>query len=222
MLTTTTEHVVVIASASAVSNWRVHFEAQPHTLIFSEADFVVALETILSERPNVVALDPAFAATARGAALVARIKGEPLLNGCEVTTLVGENGEQPFVATSTEGLDGKSAVLWQPLDTCGTRRSQRFEIQSDVDAKVNGILGRLVNLSVSGSQLLAPIRVRPAEGIRVTLTDEISDLRLAGIIAWVNLEVAARSVSQRYRFGVEFRGADPKILENFCLRHKQD
>ena len=72
-----------------------------------------------------VKLDPAFAATARGAALVARIKTEPLLNGCEVTTLVGENGEQPFVATSTEGLDGKSAVLWQPLDTCGTRRSRR-------------------------------------------------------------------------------------------------
>src|SRR5947207_13837681 len=114
MLTTTTEHVVVIASASTVSAWRAHFEAQQNTLIFSEADFVVALETILSERPNVVALDPAFAATARGAALVARIKGEPLLNGCGVRTLVCENGEQPFVPTSTKGEDGKGAILGQP------------------------------------------------------------------------------------------------------------
>jgi hypothetical protein len=95
-------------------------------------------------------------------------------------------------------------------------------MQSDVDAKVNGTAGRLVNLSVTGSQLLAPIRVRPAEGIRVTLADDAADLRLAGIIAWVSLEIAARAAAQRYRFGVEFRNADSKLLETFCLRHKQE
>jgi hypothetical protein len=110
----------------------------------------------------------------------------------------------------------------QPLDTCGTRRAPRYEMGPDVDAKVNGTAGRLVNLSVTGSQMLAQIRLRPAEGIRVTLADENSDLRLRGTIAWASLEISARSSAQRYRFGVEFRDADTELLAQFCTRHRDD
>ena len=67
----------MIASEPMVSTWRAQLNAQPNAKVFSEADFLVALEIIISERPGVIALDPLFAATARGAALVARVKADP-------------------------------------------------------------------------------------------------------------------------------------------------
>ena len=189
----TTGQMIVIASAQMVSAWRVQLDADPNARIFSEADFLIALETIINDRPDIIALDPMFAATARGAALVARVKADPRLCDSEVRTLVRDGVDQALAPASPEGSQLKAAVLSQPLDTCGTRRAPRFEMQTDVDVKVNGTAGRLVNLSITGSQLLAPIRVRPAEGIRVTLSDDSSDLRLAGTIAWVSLEIAARA-----------------------------
>jgi hypothetical protein len=215
-------NLVVITSAPTVSAWRVQLEARPNAKVFSDADFLLALEIIISERPDVIALDPMFAATARGAALVARVKADPSLRAAEVRTLVPDGFDRPFVPSSAEKREGTEAMMSQQLDSYGTRGAPRFEMQADVDAKVNGTPGRLVNMSITGSQMLAPIRVRPAEGIRVTLSDDSSEVRLAGVIAWVNLEIAAREAAQRYRFGVEFRGADPRLLEKFCLRHKQE
>jgi hypothetical protein len=211
--------VVVIASAPMVSAWRAQLDSQPNARIFSETDFLVALDAIIADVPAVIALDPLFAATARGAALVARVKADPRLRGSKVRTLPAE-GLEPSSASPGEPDANASAL--EPLDKCGTRRATRYLMQADVEAKVNGTSGRLVNLSVTGSQMLAPIRLRPAECIRVTLADDSSDLRLSGTIAWVSLEIGAKSSGQRYRFGVEFSDADQQLLEDFCLRHKND
>ena len=219
---TTVGQVIVIASAPMVSAWRVQLDDQAeHTRIFSETDFLAALEAIITDRPDIIALDPMFAATARGAALVARVKADPQLQGSEIRTLVRDGVDSPMVSPSADS-DAVSALQSQPLDTCGTRRAPRYPMGTEVDAKVNGTAGRLVNLSITGSQMLASIRLRPSEGIRVTLADESSDLRLSGTIAWVSLEIAAKSAGQRYRFGVEFRNADAQQIDDFCMRHRDD
>jgi hypothetical protein len=215
------ESVVVIASEPMVATWRAQLDAQPNAKVFSEADFLIALEIIISERPGVIALDPLFAATARGAALVARVKADPRLRQSEVRTLVWDRADHLGDPSPADGQD-RASRLSQPLDSCGTRGALRFDMEADVDARVNGTPGRLVNLSVTGAQMLLPIRVRPGEGIRLTLVDDASDLRLAGTLAWVSLENAARATAQRYRFGVEFRVAEEQLLERFCLRHQQD
>jgi hypothetical protein len=214
--------VVVIASAPMVSAWHEQLDPVLNARIFSETDFLVALDAIITDLPEVIALDPMFAATARGAALVARVKADPRLRGSEVRVLVRDGADQPLEVAGVTEPDGSLSNLWQPLDNCGTRRAPRYAMQCDVDAKVNGTTGRLVNLSVSGSQILAPLRLRPSEGIRLTFADDRSDLRLDGTIAWVSLEIAPRSNAQRYRFGVEFRHADKKVLEQFCVRHRDE
>jgi hypothetical protein len=160
-----TEQVVVIACAPTVSAWRGQMDAQPNARIFSETDFLAALDAFINDLPNVIALDPMFAATARGAALVARVKADPRLRRTEVRALVG-NGLDPRPITSTGDPDRNMPILSQPLDSCGTRRAPRYGMQAGVDAKVNGTAGRLVNLSITGSQMVAPIRLRPSEAIR--------------------------------------------------------
>jgi hypothetical protein len=217
---TTVGQVIVIASAPMASAWRVQLDDQPNTRIFSETDFLQALDAIIADRPEVIALDPMFAATARGAALVARVKADPLLQGSEIRTLVRDGVDSPLGVPSANS--DPSTLQSQPLDACGTRRAPRYPMGSEVDAKVNGTAGRLVNLSITGSQMLAPIRLRPSEGIRVALSDETADLRLMGTIAWVSLEISAKSNGQRYRFGVEFRNADTQALDQFCMRHRDD
>jgi hypothetical protein len=217
----TVGQVIVIASATTVTDWRVQFSDQPQTQVFCETDFLMALDVIFTERPEVVALDPMFAATARGAALVARVKADPLLSASEIRTLSPE-GPEGIVAPPVTDVDAAASLPSQPLDSFGTRRAPRFLMAGDVEAKVNGTAGRLVDLSVTGSQMLAPIRLRPAEGIRVTLSDENLDLRLSGTIAWISLEISAKTSAQRYRFGIEFQDANQVVLEQFCARHRDD
>jgi hypothetical protein len=216
-----TGQIFVIASAPRMPAWRTQLGGQQNARIFSETDFLVALDAIINERPGVVALDPMFAATARGAALVARVKADPRLRQVEVRTLVGDGLEMRELSATGEP-DGKASIKSQPLDSCGTRRAPRYAMQPDVEAKVNGTACRLVNLSMTGSQIVAPIRLRPSEDIRLTFSDGRSNLRLAGVIAWISLEIAAKTNSQRYRFGVEFRDADYQALQQFCVRHRED
>src|SRR4051794_27141177 len=208
---TTVSQVIVIASAPTLSRWRRQLNWQPNTQMFCDTDFLAALDAIITERPEVIALDPTFAATARGAALVSRVKADPQLRGSEIRTLVRDGVEAPSNQSAEPDRapepEFQPLLHSQPLDHFGTRRAPRYAIGSDVESKVNGTSGRLVNLSITGSQMLAPIRLRPSETIRVTLNDDNSDLRLTGTIAWVSLEIA-QSERQRYRFGVEFRGAD--------------
>ena len=51
---------------------------------FSDSEALRALEVITRKRPDVVALERAFAATTRGAALINRIKADPKLSSCEI------------------------------------------------------------------------------------------------------------------------------------------
>lgn len=214
--------VVVIASARTVGALRVQLRAQPNARVFSETDFLLALNAIMADVPKVIVLDPEFAATARGAALVARVKSDPRLSGSQIRALVRPGANKPAHAEPGAINVEHIVAALQPLDHCGTRHAARFAMKDDTEAKINGTPARLVNLSVTGAQVLAPIRLRPAEGVRLVLIDDSVELRLAGVVAWATLEISSREAAQRYRYGVEFRNGDAKKLEKFCLRHTKD
>ena len=56
-------------------------------LTFTDADALLALQTIMQRRPQVVALERMFAVTPRGAALINRIKADPTLREAEIRVL---------------------------------------------------------------------------------------------------------------------------------------
>ena len=59
--------------------------AEGHELVaFADSDALRALEVITTRRPAIVALDRAFAASPRGAALINRIKADPSLVDTEI------------------------------------------------------------------------------------------------------------------------------------------
>jgi hypothetical protein len=201
---------VVIASAPLVSKLRTLPDLQENTRIFSEADFFAALEVILTDAPQVIALDAQFAATARGAALVARIRTDPRFSGSEVRTLRAATGPDTTMDIAV------------PTDLpFGTRRAVRYEIAHIVETRVNGTLGQLINLSATGAQVILPIRLRPTETVRLLLTDRATELRLNGVVAWAAFEIDVKDAGPRYRVGVELHDVDEQAMDRYCRRNRQ-
>ena len=180
---TAANHVVVIGSVPLGSALRAQLDAKPNARTLAEADFLRALEIIISDVPQLIVIDPEFAATARGAALVARVKTDPRLSGSEIRAFVTDPESGAFLSAPFAMHTGNSPTVLQPVDRCGTRGATRFNMGRDAEVRVNGSSARLVNLSITGAQVLVPFRLRPSEEIRVTLIDDPKEIHLTGSIA---------------------------------------
>jgi len=171
----------------------------------------------MSRRPTVIALDPRFVATSRGAALVAQVRAEPSLAGSSVRMLTLENDEQR-VRLLEDCHDAPEAAILsvsRPLDQFGMRGAPRFQMVPGARALVNGEPIQVVDLSPAGIRLVSSIRLRPTEEFRLTLVlDDKRVLRLRAVTAWSTLQSGATGLA--YRAGAQFVGVDPERLTPYC------
>lgn len=210
--------VVVITRSEQEVALRKRLGVESSVALFSEHEALKAVETIVGHPPKILALDRAFAFTARGAALVARLKADPRLGGVDLRVLAEDETSAPVILSSrTLGLESAILKTSHPLDYCGTRRAPRFAVAADADVVVNGERGRLVNLSSTGVQVLALVRLRPDEPLRLALVDAAAEVKVRGVVAWSAAEAVHSTL--RYRAGVEFINPDAFKLDAFCARH---
>jgi hypothetical protein len=210
--------VVVIARPEHEIALRKRLGIEPSVRLFSEYDVLKAFETITDHAPKILALDRGFAVTPRAAALVARLKADPHLQGVDLRVLAEDETHAPvLLSTRGMGLEGAIFKTSHPLDYCGTRRAPRFALNDDAAVVVNGERGRLVNLSATGAQLLVVVRLRPEEPLRLSLVDADTEVKVRGVVAWSSAEPTAAGLS--YRAGIEFTSADSLTLDAFCTRH---
>ena len=90
-------------------------------------------------------------------------------------------------------------------------------MKSDVEVVVDGERSLLVNLSITGAQLVLPARVQPKQSIRVTLVEEKTEQRFSALVAWSTVEFAKSMM--KYRAGVSFVNPNTGAIEAFCLRN---
>src|SRR6185503_12897824 len=181
-------------------------------LAFTDSDALRALDVITRRRPAVVALERAFAATPRGAALINRIKADPSLAESELRVVSHDsNYARPAGATQS----GAAAVMADtpaksvsPLDEHGTRGTPRITMEKGLEVLVDGNVAVLIDLSAGGAQVLSASVLKPNQRVRVALTDERGTIRLNGTIAWATFEIPPR-----YRAGVLFVGGDSAAVE---------
>jgi hypothetical protein len=161
-----------------------------------------------------VALCRAFVATARGAGLVARLKGDAELSGVDVRILTEDEHRIPLVL-SEPAVSWENALLRmsRPLDRAGTRGALRYEMDRR-PIMVNGEPGTLIDLSVTGAQVQLPIRVRPNEPVRLVLAERSGESRCAGKIVW-SVAVPTSGTIQ-YRAGVQLTNPNTQWLESYC------
>lgn len=201
----------VIAASTHAAALRRRLENDPTITVFSESESLEALRLILEHPPEVLALDSAIVNTARGALVVARLKEH---NGVDVRVLCEDAAHLP-VLLAREDIALHAAS--QPIASCGTRGAKRFPMKSDVEVVVDGERSLLVNLSITGAQLVRPGRVQPKQSIRVILVEKNVEQRFSALVAWSTVELAKSMV--KYRAGVSFVDPDTGAIEAFCLRN---
>lgn len=201
----------VIAGSAHAAALRRRLEHDPTIAVFSESESLDALRMILENPPRVLALDSAIVKTARGALIVSRLREH---KGVDVRVLCEDEGNLP-VLLSQQDIALQAASL--PLDGCGTRGAKRFTMKADMDVVVDGERSRLVNLSITGAQLVLPGRVQPRQSVLLTLMDEKAEKRYRALVAWSTVELAQSMV--KYRAGVSFVDPDASAIEAFCVRN---
>src|SRR5688572_31671823 len=79
--------VVVVAATNLMPSLRDRLASEGDILTFADTEPIQALQTILEQKPRLIVLERLFAATPRGAALINRIKTDPVLSHAEVRVM---------------------------------------------------------------------------------------------------------------------------------------
>jgi hypothetical protein len=200
------------------------------TITFSDADALRALDVITKRRPDMVVLERLFAATPRGAALISRIKADPMLGRAEIRVLSHEGDDAGGRASERHTGQAPSGSGVQPagraaaasvarLDQRGTRRAPRFRISGQVDVIVDGNAVALVDLSTCGALVVSATILKPNQRVRLSLPDDAGVVRFGAAVAWAAFEIPP-GVGPRYRAGLDFVDAHAPSVDAFCTRHK--
>jgi len=226
---------VVIAASHLTSALREQLSSEGELTTFADTEAIQALQAILEKQPRLIVLERLFAATPRGAALINRIKTDPLLAQAEVRVMshtgdyvrqvsrpavavaAAESGRgaaaEPAPAAVTDSSAGGRSVDWH-----GTRRVARRRVRQGVEIQLDGNTATVVDVSTIGAQVLSPTILRPNQKVRVSVTDDEVVLRFRGTIIWAKYELAGSGGRPMYRAGVEFVDSDGAALERFSGR----
>jgi hypothetical protein len=213
--------LILLARPEIASELQKRWAEDPDVRVFQDSDSLRAFKTIATLRPTIIALDPLFAGTGRGATLIARVKADETLAAADIRLLTIEGtGKSIELRDPAATPETVISCLSRQLDWCGTRRAARFPIGPEAPAVVNGEPGRLVNLSTTGVQIIFPSRLRPAQGFRLTLVNDELESRMQAVVAWSTLQGSGAAPS--YRAGAEFVQSDRRAIEAYCERYGMD
>jgi hypothetical protein len=94
------------------------------------------------------------------------------------------------------------------------RTAARFERLAGAKVLINGAVVDLVDLSVTGAQVLSAMRVlRPSESVQVKLWKEAEGISCDGAIVWSSFETSGAMHTPCYRAGITFGDAGQRALE---------
>ena len=183
-------------------------------IVISEAELLQIQDTIVSRPPQVIVMHSAFAATSRGAMLIAAMKTASGDAATAVRVFIEDDVKVPLLLSDTSPPNDALLETSRPLDRAGTRQAARYPMKRRV-VSVNGDFAELIDLSVSGAQIQAPTRLRPLKVTRLVIPE--GDIHMQGTVAWAIAVPASGAI--QYRAGIEFVIADKKRLAAFCAKH---
>lgn len=224
-----TEHTVVIAPPDLLPRIVARLTPQGGEITaLPDTDIPAAIERTIVLAPDRVSVERLFAATSRGAALLARLKADPALAHAEFR-IVSHDSDYWRVSprrpapgdTLPQVAPPPVVTAVAPLDQHGTRRAARMAIQDGVEVLVDGSPARLVDLSAVGGQVLSSSVLRPNQRVRVSMVDGRVTLRFQATIVWARFELGHGELGPRYRAGLEFSGAESDAVAEYARRHQR-
>jgi hypothetical protein len=208
---------ILIAAPELIPALRDRIGGDEEVLTFSDAEPTRAMEAIVRHRPPSVILERLFAASPRGAALITRLKADPVLDACQIVIMAHDGDYRRISPRRKRGASGAVRAAKPRLDT-GTRRAPRWKMRAGVTVAVDDEVAALLDLSVLGAQLVATVVLKPGQRVEVRFEPGRTGLVVPAQVIWVKVELGARHT--RYRVGVEFRRAAAEGLTAFGTAHR--
>lgn len=135
---------------------------------------------------------------------------------CELVLL--RRAPTPQSASVSPSKTDAEAATTNAADFPGPpRAAKRVAISGELGIEVDGTTAILVDVSVTGAQILASASMKPNRLVRLTLPDGAKTIVCKGKVMWARLE--PRSGELWYRAGVLFTTADQTALEAFVNHH---
>jgi len=204
---------ILIAAPELIPALRDRLGGGEHLLTFADSEPVRALQAIVAERPHVVALERLFAASPRGAALIARIKGDHALDASEIRIL---SHDSDYVRVSPRrGAGSPRAAEIKRLDK-GTRRAQRYKMRPGVALRVDDQPAQVLDLSAIGAQLITAQTLKPKQVVSLSIGD--ARIGVSGRVVWARVEVVRNA--RTCRAGVQFIAPDRRTITAFAQAHQ--
>lgn len=212
------ESMVLVARPELTPALRERLSFDPSVFVFSAGEAPAALSMIVNRNLPVVTLDRFFVSTPAGANFVADVQTHAPES--QIRILEDDGGTVPLVLRRPVLADGQETVAAVSRPLRGhMRRAPRYPLPAGHEAIVDGLPTALVNLSITGGQVVAPAVLKPAQEVGVTLVDDEKEIKLRGAVAWCTFERSRKTGETCYRAGLEFSDAEPLLLQAYCAKY---
>jgi hypothetical protein len=211
--------VVLIAAPELIPALRDRIGGSDEEILtFADSEPLSALQAIVGDRPAVIALERLFAASPRGAALIARIKADHSLDEVEIRIL-SHDSAYVRISPRTPVPTAPRPRRPRPLDK-GTRRAPRFRMRADVGMMLENRPAYVVDLSELGTQVVAHAPLKPRQRVRGLLDPGGLEVELDGVVVWARVEPGKGR--HAWRAGIEFEAPDRPSIARFCEKNKTE
>jgi hypothetical protein len=99
------------------------------------------------------------------------------------------------------------------------RRASRQAFNEDVQIQIDGSATLLVDLSMTGAQVISPTALKPNRMVKVSLPIGDTSVACRGKIVWARLEPPSAGRALCYRAGVLFTTPDEAAIQSFIAHH---
>src|SRR5256885_483335 len=99
------------------------------------------------------------------------------------------------------------------------RKSDRQAFSNALGVQIDGEAALLVDLSVTGAQVLSCSSLKPTRTVKMLLPSTESPVLCRGRIVWARLEPTTPGKPIRYRAGMVFTATDQAAVQTFISRH---
>ena len=107
------------------------------------------------------------------------------------------------------------------LSGADRRASARIEGVQWARVRINGTLVKVVDLSLTGAQILSPAVLRLGESVHVMLASDADIVQCDAGIVWGTFDMIGPACAPLFRAGLSFKDADRLAIERLCIdRHR--
>jgi hypothetical protein len=99
------------------------------------------------------------------------------------------------------------------------RSAKRVAMPDNTEVQIDGIPGKLIDVSLTGAQILVPAALKPNRVIKLNIPRGEALISCKGKVMWARLDPGMKGGQLWYRGGILFTSSDEKALEAFIMSH---